>query len=129
MCMENKLFGFLIDEETLLDITKRRLVRFTDTSSVNSMTIRVVSLNVTMARLLTLLLITGSETIISKDDILNNVWEGHNLSSSSQRLWHAINELRKKLSAVGISDDFILNVRDAGYSINNQYRVTSLFLG
>ncbi|HHQ6580104.1 winged helix-turn-helix domain-containing protein [Serratia fonticola] len=127
--MENKLFGFLIDEETLLDITKRRLVRFTDTSSVNSMTIRVVSLNVTMARLLTLLLITGSETIISKDDILNNVWEGHNLSSSSQRLWHAINELRKKLSAVGISDDFILNVRDAGYSINNQYTVTSLFLG
>lgn len=127
--MENKLFGFLIDEETLLDITKRRLVRFTDTSSVNSMTIRVVSLNVTMARLLTLLLITGSESIISKNDILNNVWEGHNLSSSSQRLWHAINELRKKLSAVGISDDFILNVRDAGYSINNQYRVTSLFLG
>lgn len=127
--MENKLFGFLIDEETLLDITKRRLVRFTDTSSVNSMTIRVVSLNVTMARLLTLLLITGSESIISKDDILNNVWEGHNLSSSSQRLWHAINELRKKLSAIGISDDFILNVRDAGYSINNQYTITSLFLG
>jgi len=127
--MENRLFGFLIDEETLLDITQRRLVRFTDTSSVNSMTIRVVSLNATMARLLTLLLITGSESIISKNDILINVWEGHDLSSSSQRLWHAISELKKKLSVVGISDDFILNIRDTGYFINSQYTVTSLFLG
>lgn len=127
--MENRLFGFLIDEETLLDITKRRLVRFTDASSVNSMTIRVVSLNVTLARLLTLLLLTGSEEVISKNDILNNVWEGHNLSSSSQRLWHAINELRKKLSAIGFPDDFILNARDSGYCINNQHRITSLFFG
>lgn len=127
--MENKLYGFLIDQEIMLDIVKKRLIRFTDESSVNSMTIRVVSLNVTLVRLLTLLLASSSGMIISKDDILNNVWEKHDLSSSSQRLWHAIKELRRKLSAIGLPGDFILSVRDAGYSINSQHKVTSLFLG
>jgi len=126
--MKDKIYGFLIDEEVLLDITKRRMVRFTDVSSINSMTIRVVSLNVTLVRLLTLLLTNKSETIISKNDILFHVWEANNLSSSSQRVWHAINELKQKLSAIGLPDDFILNVRNSGYLINN-HQVSVLFHG
>ncbi|MFC0226153.1 winged helix-turn-helix domain-containing protein [Serratia aquatilis] len=126
--MKGKIYGFVIDEEVLLDINKRRLVRFTDESSVSAMTIRVVTLNVNLVRLLTLLLMTNSDAIVSKDDILNNVWEAHNLSSSSQRLWHAINELRKKLSAVGLPADFIASVRDAGYYIDN-HKVTAIFYG
>lgn len=126
--MKGKIYGFLIDEEVMLDITKKRLVRFTDESSVSAMTIRVVSLNVNLVRLLSLLLMSNNDTVVSKGDILNNVWEEHNLSSSSQRLWHAMNELRRKLSAVGLPEDFISNVRDGGYFINN-HRVTALFYG
>lgn len=126
--MKDKIYGFLIDEEVLLDITKKRMIRFTDASSINAMTIRVVSLNVNLVRLLTLLLINKSETIISKEDILAYVWEAHNLSSSSQRLWHAINELKQKLSAIGLPDNFILSVRNGGYLINN-HKICTLFHG
>jgi len=126
--MKDKIYGFLIDEEVLLDITKRRMVRFTDVSSINSMTIRVVSLNVTLVRLLTLLLTNKNETIISKNDILFYVFGRDNPSSSSQRVWHAINELKQKLSAIGLPDDFILNVRNSGYLINN-HQISVLFHG
>ncbi|WP_337264253.1 MULTISPECIES: winged helix-turn-helix domain-containing protein [unclassified Serratia (in: enterobacteria)] len=126
--MKDKVYGFLIDDEVILDINKRRLVRFTDESSVNAMTIRMVSLNSNLVRLLSLLLMSSNDTMVSKNDILNHVWEEHNLSSSSQRLWHAINELKRKLSAVGLPSDFILNVRDGGYFINN-HQVTTLFYG
>lgn len=126
--MKDKIYGFLIDEEVLLDITKRRMVRFTDASSINAMTIRVVPLNVNLVRLLTLLLINKNETLISKEDILVYVWEEHNQSSSSQRLWHAINELKQKLSAIGLPDNFILNVRNSGYLIND-HQVSALFHG
>ncbi|ERK13392.1 hypothetical protein L580_4055 [Serratia fonticola AU-P3(3)] len=58
---------------------------------------------------------------------MKNVWEEINLSSSSQRLWHAINELRKKLASFGLPEDFIANVHGIGYSVDNQ-RVSSLFV-
>ncbi|WP_235186727.1 winged helix-turn-helix domain-containing protein [Serratia sp. DD3] len=126
--MKGEIYGFLIDEEILFDINKKRLIRFSDDTELRAVTISAVSLSVNLVRLLTLLLTSEKGVVVSKNDILNNVWEDNNLSSSSQRLWHAINELRRKLMAMGLSSDFISSVRDSGYFINN-HKVTPLFYG
>lgn len=125
--MKDEIYGFIINEEVLLDINKRRLVRFSNEPSINSMTFSVIPLHITSVRLLTLLLIMNGD-IICKEEIHNNIWDANKLSSSSQRLWHAMNELRKKLSFAGLPDDFIVNVRESGYYINSQ-KVTTLFYG
>ncbi|PVZ84696.1 hypothetical protein C9426_22135 [Serratia sp. S1B] len=126
--MKGEIYGFLIDEDILFDINKKRLIRFTDDAELHAVTISAVSLSVNLVRLLTLLLTSEHGVVVSKSDILNNVWEKNNLSSSSQRLWHAINELRRKLTAMGLSADFISSARDVGYFINN-HKVTPLFYG
>ncbi|VTR42672.1 Transcriptional regulatory protein, C terminal [Serratia fonticola] len=71
---------------------------------------KVISLNEIQTRLLIYLLANSRDAVIYKNDIMRNVWEEINLSSSSQRLWHAINELRRKLASLGLPEDFIANV-------------------
>ncbi|WP_258557400.1 winged helix-turn-helix domain-containing protein [Serratia fonticola] len=83
------------------------------------MSFKVVSLNETQSRLLTCLLTNRTSAVIYKDDIMKSVWDEFNLSSSNQRLWQTVNELRKKLSFIGLPDDFIANVHGMGYSVNN----------
>lgn len=79
------------------------------------------------SRLLSFLLKNRKNEIINKDSIMKNVWDEFGLSSSNQRLWQEIKKLRKKLSAIGLCDDFILNVHGIGYSIDDK-RVESLFI-
>ncbi|WP_404413226.1 transcriptional regulator [Serratia aquatilis] len=80
---------------------------------------KIVSLNEIQSRLLTFLLLNRKENVINKDDILKSVWDEFSLSSSNQRLWQTINELRKKLSSIGLPADFIENVHGVGYSVCN----------
>ncbi|MGM0513275.1 MAG: winged helix-turn-helix domain-containing protein [Pseudomonadota bacterium] len=83
------------------------------------MSFKVVSLNETQSRLLTCLLMNRTSAVIYKDDIMKSVWDEFNLSSSNQRLWQTVNELRKKLSFIGLPDDFIENIHGMGYAVNN----------
>lgn len=124
--MENRLYGFLIDNDIQFDIANRRLVQFSDESAEHTLFFKVIYLNEIQTRLLIYFLANGQDDVIYKNDIMKNVWEEINLSSSNQRLWHAVNELRKKLLSFGLDDNFIINVHGVGYSIDSQ-RVSSLF--
>lgn len=117
--MESKLYGFLIDD-ILFNIANRKLMHYSDETAEHSMFFKVVSLNETQTRLLICLLSNHQSPVIDKTDLMKSVWDEFSLSSSNQRLWQTINELRKKLSAIGLPDDFIANVHGMGYSINNQ---------
>ncbi|CAI1717022.1 Transcriptional regulatory protein, C terminal [Serratia fonticola] len=125
--MENRLYGFLIDDDIQFDIANRRLLYYSDGASERTLFFKVISLNEIQTRLLIYLLANCRDAVIYKNDIMKNVWEEINLSSSSQRLWHAINELRKKLASLGLPEDFIANVHGIGYSVDN-HRVSSLFI-
>lgn len=125
--MENRLYGFLIDNDIQFDIANRRLMQFSDETAECALFFKVIYLNEIQTRLLIYFLANGQDDVIYKNDIMKNVWEEINLSSSNQRLWHAVNELRKKLLSIGLSDDFIMNVHGVGYSIDDQ-RVSSLFV-
>lgn len=125
--MQSKLHGFLIEKDIMFDIEKKRLLRFIDDASPGGFIIKVIYLNATLVRLLVLLLESRNDIVVSNDDILNNVWESNALSSSNQRLWHGIKELRQKLLAIGLPSDFILSVRGIGYVINSNSKVIPLF--
>lgn len=125
--MEYKSYGFLIDGNIQFNISHKKLVFFLDEDDDHSLHFRVVSLNEMQSRLLSFLLKNRKNEIINKDSIMKNVWDEFGLSSSNQRLWQEIKKLRKKLSAIGLCDDFILNVHGIGYSIDDK-RVESLFI-
>lgn len=118
--MESKIYGFLIDD-ILFNIANRKLMHYSDETAEHSMFFKVVSLNETQTRLLICLLSNYQSPVIDKTDLMKSVWDEFSLSSSNQRLWQTINELRKKLSAIGLPDDFIANVHGMGYSINSQH--------
>ncbi|WP_431223678.1 winged helix-turn-helix domain-containing protein [Serratia sp. L9] len=116
-----------MDDDIQFDIANRRLLHYSGGATEHILSFKVISLNEIQTRLLIYLLANSQDAVIYKNDIMKSVWEEINLSSSSQRLWHAINELRKKLISIGLSDDFIANIHGVGYSIDNN-RVSSLFI-
>lgn len=123
---DNKLFGFIIDNDIQLDIANKRLFRITTEASGNLIYFGSVSLSDTPTRLLVFLLKRARYAYIAKEDILRDVWENNDLTSSTQRLWKTIKELRLKLEAIGLANDFIVNVKGSGYALNFQ-SLTPLF--
>lgn len=123
---DNKLFGFIIDNDIQLDIANKRLFRISTETSGNLIYFSTVSLSDTQTRLLVFLLKRARDSYIAKEDILSDVWENNDLTSSTQRLWKTLKELRLKLEAVGLAQDFIVNVKGSGYALNYQ-SLTPLF--
>ena len=56
------------------------------------------------------------------------VWDNENYSSSNQRLWQTMNDVRKKLSYIGMPETFIKNIYGNGYRIDDSI-IMPLFKG
>lgn len=125
--MERNLFGFIIDNDIQLDIANKRLVKINSLSPEKWVHFSAVTLNDAMVRLLVFLLQQhGKGQRLTKTEILKKVWDDNSYSSSSQKLWQTVKELRLRLDALGLPHDFIVNVKGAGYTLNNAI-VTPLF--
>lgn len=125
--MERHLFGFIIDNDIQLDIANKRLVRIKSLAPEKWVHFSAVTLNDAMMRLLVFLLQHhGNGQKLTKTEILRRVWDENSYSSSSQKLWQTIKELRLRLDVIGLPHDFIINVKGAGYALNNPV-VTPLF--
>ncbi|MCU6669248.1 winged helix-turn-helix domain-containing protein [Enterobacteriaceae bacterium H4N4] len=116
--MGYRLYGFMIGEEIHFDISNRRLYRLTGSHTEKSMAFASIYFNETMLRLFLYLLEHGRRKIIAKEELFEKIWEENNLSPSTQRLWQVLHNLNKKLSLLGLPDDFIRNVKGRGYMIN-----------
>lgn len=116
--MSCETYGFLINDNVLFNISNRKLILYQEEGSELPFSIKIVSLNDTQSRLLSFLLHNRVDEIIDKDTIMKSVWDDYGLSSSSQRLWQSINDLRKKLSTVGITEDIIVNIHGSGYKVD-----------
>lgn len=125
--MERRIYGFLLDGKIIFDIGNKKIIQYSFDESESPMFFKVVSLNETQSRLLRYLLLNRHNTVIGKTEIMQRVWDENNFVSSNQRLWQSINSLRKKLSYLGLEDEFISSVHGAGYSINKE-KVLALFL-
>ncbi|EJV1071185.1 winged helix-turn-helix domain-containing protein [Klebsiella oxytoca] len=74
-----------------------------------------------MSRLLLYLLEKTNIGLVRDEHIMKNVWEIHGLKASAPRLWQVVNDLKNKLSKVGIDNNFIMRVEGRGYLINTMY--------
>lgn len=128
MEMNYELFGFLIDNDIQLDIANKRLTRISAPNTERSIIMGAVLLNGTTVRLLTYLLMArvDGEHPVPRQDIFKYVWEDVGLSASSQQLWKTMNELKLKLSHIGLNQDFIIKKGSDGYLIK-QHCITKLF--
>lgn len=77
-----------------------------------------VRLRRTMFHLLDFVLEKANADLIADDEIMRNVWEGYGLKASTPRLWQVMNELKKKLTSLGVEQDFITRVEGKGYIAN-----------
>ncbi|AKG69218.1 DNA-binding response regulator CreB [Serratia fonticola] len=126
--MDNRLFGFLLDDDIQLDIANKRLVCYRAETSEDAMFFKVVTLNDVQLRLLLLLLGSEPGAVVLKNDILDNVWEKSDTFPSNQKLWYLIKVLRNKLASIGISESFISNAHGVGYFLDG-HNVAPMFVG
>lgn len=112
------LQGFLIGNEIHFDIQRNRLYRFSVNGSDRNVSFSSVFFNDTMKQLLVYLLEHARGKKVTKEELLTNIWDANNLSSSTQRLWQVIRKLNKKLMVLGLPCDFIQSTQGSGYIIN-----------
>ena len=130
--MGYRLYGFMIGNDIHFDITNRRLYRLTGSLNDNSIAFASIYFNETMLRLFLYLMINGRKAPITKEELFEEIWEAHNLSPSTQRLWQVLHNLKNKLKLLGLPDDFIRNIKGCGYIITYQnvipvyYRISEL---
>ncbi|MGK3190862.1 winged helix-turn-helix domain-containing protein [Enterobacter soli] len=116
--MGYRLYGFMIGDEIHFDIANRRLYRLSGSHADKSIAFASIYFNETMLRLFLYMLINGRTTPITKEELFEEIWESHNLTPSTQRLWQVLHNFNNKLSLLGLPGNFIQNIRGRGYIIN-----------
>lgn len=116
--MGYRLYGFMIGDEIHFDIANRRLYRLSGSHADKSIAFASIYFNETMLRLFLYLLINGRTQPITKEELFEEIWEAHDLSPSTQRLWQVLHNLNGKLSQLGLPGNFIQNIRGRGYIVN-----------
>ncbi|PRD13149.1 winged helix-turn-helix domain-containing protein [Pantoea coffeiphila] len=81
-----------------------------------------VILTATTGRLLAYLL-QHKGNVISKDELLENVWDAYGLSTSSNSLYKYISDLRAVFKNLGCTDEIIVTVPKLGFMISKAVRV------
>ncbi|HBV8970899.1 TPA: transcriptional regulator [Klebsiella oxytoca] len=94
---------------------------------VNICTGRSIRLRPTMARLLGYFLQHARDKLISDSRIVSDVFEQYGLKCSQQRLWQAVRALKEVLSKCGFKREFIMRIRNSGFTLSDE-RVVTLFL-
>ncbi|KFC76665.1 winged helix-turn-helix domain-containing protein [Buttiauxella agrestis] len=110
------LYGYLIGRDIQVDVINHRVIHFP--KGKGTKIIRMLYLRDTMMRLLVFLLKNSNVRIISYNEIMMNVWEMYNLSSSNQRLWQVLHELENKLHSIGVMKGFFSKIEKKGISVN-----------
>ncbi|HCU0295284.1 TPA: winged helix-turn-helix domain-containing protein [Citrobacter sedlakii] len=115
--MNYQLYGYLIDKDFHFDIENRCLYRLSASGSEKNLLFGALFLNQTMMNVLLYLLQNGRSRSVPKGELLKKIWEEHNLSPSTQRLWQVLTSLNKKLTTLGIPEGFIYYSKGEGYRI------------
>ncbi|MEE9653449.1 hypothetical protein V4836_04605 [Kluyvera ascorbata] len=99
-----KLLGYRIDNRLYYSVENKTLISLDGSE-------KSISLRTTKARLLEYLLLKSGSKIITDQELLINIWDKYGLSSSSQRLWLVMRELKVILGGFNVSDDSVYTGR------------------
>lgn len=78
-----------------------------------------IILRKTMSHVLEYLFENATVDVFTDSELMENVWDRHGLSSSTQRVWQVMSNLKSKLFFLGLSDDVILRVSKKGYLLKS----------
>ncbi|MEE9668190.1 hypothetical protein V4849_05930 [Kluyvera ascorbata] len=106
-----KLLGYRIDNRLYYSVENKTLISLDGSE-------KSISLRTTKARLLEYLLLKSGSKIITDQELLINIWDKYGLSSSSQRLWLVMRELKVILGGFNVSDDLFIRVENNGYLVD-----------
>ena len=106
-----KLLGYRIDNRLYYSVENKTLISLDGSE-------KSIPLRTTKARLLEYLLLKSGSKIITDQELLINIWDKYGLSSSSQRLWLVMRELKVILGGFNVSDDLFLRVENNGYLVD-----------
>lgn len=125
--MEKNIFGYIIYDSVIFEISSKNLFQYRAETSEQPFYFRSITLNETQCRLLAYLLEKSKCSIIDKNEVMMKVWDEIGQSSSNQRLWQSMNDLRKKLSFFELPSSFITNVHGVGYALESN-RISVLYM-
>ncbi|WP_368541500.1 transcriptional regulator [Enterobacter soli] len=110
-------FGYILGDDSngVMVLRENRVLIPLNSQKINQ---KHIYLRQTMFRLLEFLLERGKSGLLRDEIIMRAVWEGYGLKSSAPRLWQVMNELKKRLGALGVDEDFIMRVEGRGYMVN-----------
>lgn len=113
MAVDNniKLLGYRIDNRLYYSVENKTLISLDGSE-------KSIPLRTTKARLLEYLLLKSGSKIITDQELLINIWDKYGLSSSSQRLWLVMRELKVILGGFNVSDDLFIRVENNGYLVD-----------
>lgn len=113
MAVDNniKLLGYRIDNRLYYSVENKTLVSLDGSE-------KSIPLRTTKARLLEYLLLKSGDEVITDQELLKNIWDKYGLSSSSQRLWLVMRELKVILCGFNVSDDLFIRVENNGYLVD-----------
>lgn len=106
-----KLLGYRIDNRLYYSVENKTLVSLDGSE-------KSIPLRTTKARLLEYLLLKSGDEVITDQELLKNIWDKYGLSSSSQRLWLVMRELKVILCGFNVSDDLFIRVENNGYLVD-----------
>lgn len=115
------LFGYVVNNEFQVDIKSGSVIKLYNSIELGNHSddrfTNYLKLRETMMRLFTYLLAHAKFGYISNQELLVQVWENYNLSSSTTRLTQVITELKTRLEKIGIDESFIQASRGKGYTL------------
>lgn len=107
-CNEVNFIGYLIEGKVVYLHKTKRLI------CLNGYGEDII-LRKTMSHVLEYLFENATIDVVTDSELMENVWDKHGLSSSTQRVWQVMSNLKSKLFFLGLSDDVILRVSKKGY--------------
>lgn len=118
MWSENNHYGYVIKFDNgcylQVDLLHKQLVRMTTAKKDEP---KIMAVRTTKMKLLCYLLENANKAIVSREELLSNVWEASSLSSSYPRLLQVVNKLKEDLHFLDVPSDFITYSRGKGYTI------------
>ncbi|PVZ77708.1 hypothetical protein C9426_35570 [Serratia sp. S1B] len=112
------MHGYLIGDDIQVDVKLGTVIRFYPSRKYKIISVDAVFLSEPAMRLLVYLLERFSHDVVFYNDIFEDIWDSRGLISSYKRLNQVIEEIRKKLKEIGLTDEFIITVRGKGYQVN-----------
>lgn len=127
MFTSEKPCAYIVLNDFYILIEKRQVIRF-HADKKRSMVgcFSVVLSDVGMNILSYLLSKSPNRRVITKDEILADVMDSLYAYSTNQKLWYSLNELKARLSSVGLPDDFITQQRAKGVIVG-PYPIQELY--